>query len=62
MILSRPNTSAASNEEELRAVEDRITDAQQRQAAATKHFNRVRTVCINAQQVRPRPAALTEYL
>lgn len=41
----------ASAEEELRALQDRIVDAQQRQAAAMKQYNRVRTVCITAQQV-----------
>jgi len=47
----RPEESSASAEEELRALEDRIADAQQRQAAAMKQYNRVRTVCITAQQV-----------
>ena len=48
---SRPDISGASAEEELHALEDKIAEAQQRQAAATKQYNRVFTVCINAQQV-----------
>lgn len=43
--------SAAHEEEQLHALEDKIAEAQQRQAAATKQYNRVFTVCMSAQQV-----------
>lgn len=48
---SRPDVSAAREEEQLHALEDKIAEAQQRQAAATKQYNRVFTVCMSAQQV-----------
>ncbi|CAL8470111.1 g9653 [Coccomyxa elongata] len=48
--MASPDVSAARAEEELHALEDKIAEAQQRQAAATKQYNRVFTVCMSAQQ------------